>query len=183
MHRRTNTHRSAAQRISPASFAKTSTHFLTFKNKSRAAEQQSFVEFQAERTAQHTAYGLGNSAASSAAAASCAHRIRAPARLVKRVNQQQCTHSIRALPRHLRSDALSSSLGNETERSLLGALAYSLSLSLLRATLSLLAAYTKICSEQFSLKSSLAEFTSSLSRPARHAAVAQTNNILDRRRS
>lgn len=52
----------------------------------------------------------------------------------------------------------------------------SLSLSLSRATLSLLPAYTKICSEQFSLKSSLAEFTSHLSRPARHAAVAQTNN-------
>lgn len=56
---------------------------------------------------------------------------------------------------------------NETERRL----------SASRRSLShCLPAYTKICSEQFSLKSSLAEFTSHLSRPARHAAVAQPNN-------
>lgn len=80
----------------------------------------------------------------------------------------------RALPRHLRSaHARTRSLSllralsrpNETER------------RLARRSLShWLPAYTKICSEQFSLKSSLAEFTSHQSRPARHAAVAQPNN-------
>lgn len=82
----------------------------------------------------------------------------------------------RALPRHLRSAHARTlsrvhslycvlSRPNETER------------RLPRRSLShCLPAYTKICSEQFSLKSSLAEFTSHQSRPARHAAVAQPNN-------
>lgn len=82
----------------------------------------------------------------------------------------------RALPRHLRSAHARTlsrvhslycvlSRPNETER------------RLARRSLShCLPAYTKICSEQFSLKSSLAEFTSHQSRPARHAAVAQPNN-------
>lgn len=137
MHRRTNTHRSAAQRISPASFAKTSTHFLTFKNKSRAAEQQSFVEFQAERTA-HSIQARQQRCQQrgSTAAASCAHRIRAPARLVKRVNQQQCTHSIRALPRHLRSArTLSLSATKLNEACSARSLTLSLSLSLARYAL------------------------------------------------
>lgn len=130
VHRRTNTHRSAAQHISPASFAKTSTHFLTFKNKSRAAEQQSFVEFQAERTAQHT----GSATALPAARQHGSDVMRTSytrsdptgqtSKSTTMHTQHQSTPTTLALCTH------SLSHGNETERSLLGALAYSLSLTL-----------------------------------------------------
>lgn len=121
-----------------------------------------------------TAYVDGDSAARSAAATSCAERTAGSgSRVVKRVNQQQCTqhlvHSHDTCALHTHALALSLycvlSRPNETER------------RLARRSLShWLPAYTKICSEQFSLKSSLAEFTSHQSRPARHAAVAQPNN-------
>lgn len=139
------------------------------------------------RERESAAHGFvgGGSAASSAAATSCAERTPGSvSRVVKRVNQQQCTqhlvhsHDTCALHTHSRALSLALTLSFVLSHCYCCVLSRQRNWTKAeRRSLShCLPAYTKICSEQFSLKSSLAEFTSHLSWPARHAVVAQPNN-------